>query len=213
MKVRTLIKLVILLCVIVGVSACDSKEEISLGQLQRQAETILQWSEPPHMALDTNKTYLARVQTNLGAFMIELFDDDAPTTVNNFVFLSEQGFYEGTTFHYVIESFMVQGGDPLGNGRGGPGYTIEDELEQNQKYGYKTGIVAMARPTGSNNTFIPDSAGSQFFICTGPDALLLEEEPVYAVFGQVVEGMDTVMKIAKAPEKTSMIEMIEIIEG
>ncbi|MNY48997.1 putative peptidyl-prolyl cis-trans isomerase [compost metagenome] len=124
---------------------------------------------------------------------MELFAKDAPKAVNNFVFLSKEHFYDGVTFHRIIESFMIQTGDPKGNGTGGPGYKFAHEPTQ---YKYDKGIVAMANSG-------PDTNGSQFFIVTG-DASHLNSKPSYTVFGKVTEGMDTtVTSIAKTPVKTN----------
>lgn len=149
------------------------------------------WNEAPEMAIDPSKSYTATFRTNKGDFEIELFADSAPVTVNNFVFLAREGFYDGVIFHRVMESFMIQGGDPTGTGMGGPGYTIPDELENTATYKYEPGIIAMAR------TSAPNSAGSQFFIVTGPDAAGLP--PNYAIFGKVVTGMENVTAIAQTP--------------
>ncbi|MGG1550958.1 peptidylprolyl isomerase [Paenibacillus ferrarius] len=145
---------------------------------------------PPAMTIDTSKKYQAQVHTNKGDFTIEMFADTAPMTVNNFVFLSRQGFYNDVIFHRIIKSFMIQGGDPTGTGRGGPGYSFEDELKTS--YTYEPGIVAMANAG-------PNTNGSQFFICTGEDSRALAQFPNYTIFGKVTEGMDTVLAIADVP--------------
>jgi cyclophilin family peptidyl-prolyl cis-trans isomerase len=139
------------------------------------------------MQIDKSKQYFAVIDTTLGKFKIELFADESPITVNNFVFLSRQGYYEGVIFHRIIKTFMVQTGDPTGTGSGSPGYRFEDELPV--KHSYEPGIVAMAN-SGSNTN------GSQFFICTGEDAQGLDSYPNYTQFGKVIEGMDVVQKIA-----------------
>jgi cyclophilin family peptidyl-prolyl cis-trans isomerase len=151
---------------------------------------LKQWSTPPAMQIDTSKTYFATVDTTLGTFKIQLFADEAPETVNNFVFLSQQGFYDGVIFHRIIETFMIQTGDPTGTGTGGPGYEFADELPP--KHSYDPGIVAMANAG-------PNTNGSQFFICTGPDAESLNNYPNYTQFGEVIDGMDVVQKIAAVP--------------
>ena len=137
-----------------------------------------------------SKTY-ALFDTSMGSFKIELFTAEAPKTVNNFVSLAQENFYDGTIFHRIIKTFMIQGGDPTGTGMGDPGYTIPDELPV--KHPYTPGIIAMA------NTGQPNSGGSQFFICTGADAASLNSNPIYTQFGKVVEGMDVVLKIAAVP--------------
>ncbi|MEW9698858.1 peptidylprolyl isomerase [Paenibacillus sp. SI8] len=154
--------------------------------------TPKQWSKAPDMTIDPNKSYQAEVTTSKGAFTIDLFAKEAPKTVNNFVFLSKEGFYDNVTFHRIIKTFMIQTGDPLGTGMGGPGYKFEDELKTTHKY--EPGIVAMAN-SGKNTN------GSQFFICSGADcAAALNSHPNYSIFGKVTdEGMATITKIADTP--------------
>ncbi|WP_025844313.1 peptidylprolyl isomerase [Paenibacillus ehimensis] len=160
------------------------------GQTGTEQAAKKSWSSPPAMSIDPNKSYKATITTSKGAFTIELFAKEAPKTVNNFVFLAKEGFYDNITFHRIIKTFMVQTGDPLGNGTGGPGYKFEDELKTSHKY--EPGIVAMAN-SGKNTN------GSQFFICTGEDSKSLPSK--YTIFGKVVEGMDVVQKIAETPVK------------
>ena len=146
----------------------------------------LQWSSPPPMTIDTTKQYFAIVQMAKGGeFEIQLYSDKAPITVNNFVFLANQGFYNGTTFHRVIDGFMAQGGDPTGTGTGGPGYQFVNE--KNDLAFDKAGVVAMANAG-------PDTNGSQFFITFGPVQL---NESDYTIFGQVISGMDVVNGITR----------------
>ncbi|NHN30764.1 peptidylprolyl isomerase [Paenibacillus agricola] len=152
------------------------------------------WTTPPAMAIDTAKNYQATVTTNKGAIKIDLYAKDAPKTVNNFVFLAKEGFYNDIIFHRIIDTFMVQTGDPLGTGAGGPGYMFEDELKS--PYKYEPGTVAMANAG-------PNTNGSQFFICSGADCANLDQKPDYSIFGKVVEGMDVVKKIAATPVKGS----------
>jgi cyclophilin family peptidyl-prolyl cis-trans isomerase len=149
--------------------------------------TIKQWTQPPSMQIDTSKKYTATFETSLGSFKIELYAQESPKTVNNFVFLSREGFYNGVIFHRIIKDFMIQTGDPKGTGMGSPGYKFADELPPKHKY--EPGIVAMANSGANTN-------GSQFFICTGPTAANLNQMPNYTQFGKVIEGMDIVMKIA-----------------
>lgn len=156
------------------------------------------WSSPPPMTLKTDKKYEAVFDTTEGKFTVNLLLDSAPKTVNNFVFLSKEGYYDNVVFHRIMKTFMIQTGDPTGTGAGGPGYTIEDELKTTYKY--DPGIVAMAN-TGAKN-----SGGSQFFICTGPAcAESLNPRPNYTIFGQVVSGMDVVQKIAATPVRPNAI--------
>lgn len=145
------------------------------------------YSQPPEMQIDVNKDYLATVSTTEGDFTIQLFAKDAPLTVNNFVFLAREKFYDDLTFHRVIKDFMIQTGDPLGTGTGGPGYTFADELDNGHEY--EIGVVAMANYGENTN-------GSQFFIGTGEKVEGLKNVPNYTIFGKVIEGMDVVQKIA-----------------
>ena len=128
------------------------------------------------------------IETNYGKIVFETYNEDAPKTAENFVTLASKGFYNGLTFHRVIKGFMIQGGDPNGNGTGGPGYKFDDELDPNTasyKAGYKKGVVAMANSG-------PDTNGSQFFIMTADYPLPND----YTIFGKVVSGQDVVDKIA-----------------
>ena len=141
-----------------------------------------QYSSPPSMQIETNKTYRVVIKTNKGDIHLQLNPAEAPQTVNNFVALARDGFYDGVVFHRVEPRFVIQGGDPTGTGRGGPGYKFNDEPV---KRPYKAGTVAMAN-SGKNTN------GSQFFIC-------LEDQPGlppnYTIFGDTVSGMDVVRSI------------------
>ena len=148
------------------------------------------YAEPPAMTIDTSLTYRATLATTKGDIVIELFAKDAPVTVNNFVFLAKEGFYEQVPFHRVLKDFVIQTGDPTGTGGGGPGYTFKDEL--NNGHTYAPGIVAMANAG-------PNTNGSQFFICTGAESEYLNANPNYTIFGKVVQGMDIVGAIAATP--------------
>lgn len=148
--------------------------------------TYKQYSVPPLMTIDQAARYSAKLTTNKGDISIELFASEAPITVNNFVFLAGEGFYNGVPFHRVIRDFMVQTGDPSGLGSGGPGYPFKDEPVSR---GYSKGIVAMANAG-------PDTNGSQFFIVHGDNVKL---PPSYTIFGQVTSGIDTVDQIANTP--------------
>ena len=136
------------------------------------------------MGIDPAKSYTATVNTDLGDIVIELFADKAPNTVNNFVFLARDGFYDGVSFHRVIKSFMAQGGDPTGTGMGGPGYSFEDEFHPELTHS-GPGVLSMANAG-------PGTNGSQFFI-TYSDTPHLDFR--HAVFGRVVDGMDVVEAI------------------
>ncbi len=143
-----------------------------------------QWASAPEMAIDPAKKYTATVSTDKGDMVIELFADKTPKTVNNFVFLAREGFYDNITFHRVISDFMAQGGDPTGTGRGGPGYRFADEFHPELKHD-KPGILSMANAG-------PGTNGSQFFITHVPTPHL---DNRHSVFGQVTEGMDVLMAV------------------
>lgn len=145
------------------------------------AERVESFAEAPPMCIDPSKTYTAVLDTTLGSMTIALDAAAAPKTVNNFVVLARYRYYEGVIFHRIINSFMCQGGDPTGTGRGGPGYKFEDELPAPNTY--KIGSVAMANAG-------PNTNGSQFFIVSGPSGVGLP--PQYSLFGQVTEGLDVV---------------------
>ncbi len=143
-----------------------------------------QWNTPPAMQIDPKKKYLARMETDKGTMVIELFAEKAPITVNNFVFLAREGYYDGIIFHRVIADFMAQGGDPTGKGSGGPGYHFKDEFHASLKHD-KPGILSMANAG-------PGTNGSQFFITYVPTPWL---DGKHSIFGQVIEGMDVLKSI------------------
>ena len=150
----------------------------------------------------------ATLHTNHGPIEVELFDDDAPKTVENFRKLAGEGFYEGVVFHRVIPDFMIQGGDPTGTGMGGPGYTFEDEFNDHK---VERGAVAMANAG-------PNTNGSQFFIVTTEAAPWLDGK--HTVFGKVTDGMDAVDSIEKSdtdandkPREPAVIERVELVEA
>jgi cyclophilin family peptidyl-prolyl cis-trans isomerase len=136
------------------------------------------------MEIDPKKKYVATLHTDQGDIVAELFADKAPKTVNNFVFLARQGFYDGVIFHRVIKDFMAQGGDPTGSGRGGPGYRFDDEFHPSLRHD-RPGLLSMANAGAGTN-------GSQFFITHVPTPWL---DNKHTIFGQVVEGMDVVLSI------------------
>jgi peptidyl-prolyl cis-trans isomerase B (cyclophilin B) len=143
-----------------------------------------QWTSPPAMQIDPEKTYQATIETDKGSIELELYPQHAPKTVNNFVFLVEQGFYDGVSFHRVISNFMIQGGDPTGTGRGGPGYRFEDETKGNPLK-HETCVISMANAG-------PNTNGSQFFITHSPQPHLNGR---HTVFGKVIEGQSVVNAI------------------
>lgn len=207
-KKRIFLSLVTLMSVILLLAACGKtetpavKEQVTepteqtdqttpaeKTESEQAAPEQMSWDNPPAMEIDSSKTYQAEVTTSKGTFTIDLYAKDAPITVNNFVFLAKQGFYNDVIFHRIIESFMIQTGDPNGTGRGGPGYSFEDEKTD---YKYEPGIVAMANSGANTN-------GSQFFICTGADSDGLNSQPNYTIFGKISKGMEVVQKIAATP--------------
>ena len=167
------------------------------------------YSSPPAMILDTASDYVADFRTNYGNFRVQLLSTQTPVTVNNFVFLAQQGFYDGLTFHRVIENFMIQGGDPTGNGTGGPGYVFQDEIVPGVVFD-APGKLAMANAG-------PGTNGSQFFITTVPTPHLNGN---HTIFGVVTEGQAVVDAISRAttgprdnPLQPVIIERIDIIQS
>ena len=158
-----------------------------------------QYAAPPPMVIDLEKRYYARLRTRWGTITVELFAKDAPRTVNNFVFLARQGFYDNTTFHRVIPGFMAQGGAPTGKGSGGPGYKFEDEFT---KHWHEAGALSMANAG-------PNTNGSQFFICyTAQHGL----DGKHTVFGQLVEGMDVLKSLTpRNPAENPQFEGDKVI--
>jgi len=140
------------------------------------------YSAPPLMTIDTSKQYTATIETEKGNLVLELFASDVPVTVNNFVFLARDGFYDDTTFHRVISGFMAQGGDPTGTGTGTPGYSFVDEFTEHT---HVAGALSMANSG-------PNTNGCQFFITYTPQHSL---DGKHSVFGQLIEGMDVLEKI------------------
>ena len=140
-----------------------------------------QYSAPPEMTIDPSKIFTVKLETNRGDIVLELYAEHAPKTVNNFVFLVNESFYDGVTFHRVIDKFMIQGGDPEGTGRGGPGYRFEDELVGNPLK-HESKVISMANAG-------PNTNGSQFFITHLPQPHL---DGKHTVFGKVTQGVDIV---------------------
>ena len=157
-----------------------------------------QWDSPPEMQIDPTKTYKVMIESSKGVIDLELYPQHAPKTVNNFVFLAREGFYDGVSFHRVIDHFMIQGGDPTGSGRGGPGYRFEDEVQGNPLT-HETGVISMANAG-------PNTNGSQFFITHSAQPHLNGK---HTVFGKVVKGQE----IVDAIEQGDKMERIEVTEG
>lgn len=170
------IGVIVLVVVVVGWLSFPKKEG--------ETTSAKQYDAPPSMTIDTDKDYYAAIELEKGGeVVIQLYPDKAPITVNNFVFLAREGYYDGTTFHRVLPDFMAQGGDPTGTGGGGPGYVFQNE-DSDLTFD-KAGVVAMANAGRDTN-------GSQFFITFNPQEYLNGD---YTIFGQVVEGMDVVLDI------------------
>lgn len=188
-------------CILLAGAGCVSSplaltptEEVPSSSANSDASTISmpQWTYQGQLPAERITGKIARISTKYGDIVIRLFDDTAPITVSNFVYLTEGGYYNGLTFHRREEGFVIQGGDPSGNGSGGPGYSFEDEL--NDDYTYARGIVAMANRG-------PDTNGSQFFI-------MLDDAPLpkaYSIFGEVLEGMDVVDQVRKGDVMTAVV--------
>ncbi len=170
--------------------------------LAEEKPAAKQWTEPPKMIIDPAKTYSVTIDTTKGKIILDLFAKEAPKTVNNFVFLAKEGFYNGLTFHRVIPDFMIQGGDPTGTGGGGPGYTFEDETDaKTNPHKFQAGTLAMANRGAATN-------GSQFFITHKATDWL---QGKHTIFGQVhdKESQDVVNKI----EQGDTIKTVTVDEG
>ena len=182
---------VVLALIVIGIAwlvwSGGSPQETTTPPLQETPEAVVaQYNAAPPMTIDTGKQYFATFTLeNGGEFVVQLFPDKAPVTVNNFVFLAQQGYYDGTTFHRVLDGFMAQGGDPTGTGAGGPGYQFEDEFSDLSFD--RPGLLAMANSG-------PNTNGSQFFITYVPTPHL---DGRHTIFGEVIEGMDVVNSITR----------------
>lgn len=185
----------------------SGSEPVECPPAEGADERTESFDSAPPMCLTPGADYSAVITTDAGEITVDLLEEKAPETVNNFVFLARNKFYEGVTFHRVIPSFMIQGGDPQGTGSGGPGYQFPDELPEVGEY--EVGSMAMANSG-------PDTNGSQFFIVTGDSGVSLP--PQYSLFGTVTEGMDAVTSIEDdgssqgSPETVHTIESVEIVE-
>jgi peptidyl-prolyl cis-trans isomerase B (cyclophilin B) len=195
-----------------GGGSSDSSTTASSGgckEVEAPAPKKVSLKAPPQTVKKGEKL-TAVVETSCGSFDIALDSSRAPKTVNSFAYLSDEGFYDDLTFHRIVPGFVIQGGDPLGTGLGGPGYTVVEKPPAN--LAYTKGIVAMAKSSSDP----PGSSGSQFFVVTGADAGL---PPEYALVGKVDKGMDVVERIGKLgtpeekPKQTVLIEKITIEKG
>jgi cyclophilin family peptidyl-prolyl cis-trans isomerase len=171
-------------------AAGDAAETVTASDATGGSETMAQqYEQPPAMAIDPAKRYTATLETNKGTITAELYPQDAPQTVNNFVFLAREGFYDGTPFHRIVKGFVIQGGDPTGTGSGGPGYRFDDEPIARE---YERGTLAMANAG-------PDTNGSQFFIVLEDLRGRLPKN--YTIFGKVTGGQEAVEAIAAVPTR------------
>ena len=159
--------------------------------------TAKQWNSPPEMQIDPGKTYKISMETTKGEIVLELYPEHAPKTVNNFVFLTKEGYYDGISFHRVISDFMIQGGDPTGSGSGGPGYKFADEFAGNPLT-HERCAISMANAG-------PNTNGSQFFITHSPQPHLNGK---HTVFGKVITGQDVVDKIQQG-DKTEKVTVTD----
>lgn len=178
----------------IAVYSQTTRAAVAAPLLRLNRESVMppkQWLSPPPMQIDPQRQYRARMMTSKGEIVIDLAAAYAPKTVNNFVFLANEGFYNGVVFHRVISNFVVQGGDPTGTGRGGPGYKFEDEVDPKKNpLKHETGVLSMANAG-------PNTNGSQFFITHSPQPHL---DGKHTVFGRVVSGMDVVNAIRQGDQ-------------
>lgn len=199
---------------LVGLAGCGpatTRTDVTPLSASAEAQEVgaaLRWSSPPTMQIDPSKSYEAVFKTEIGDFRVRLFPEQAPVTVNNFVFLARQGYYDNTTFHRVLPGFMAQGGDPAGTGAGGPGYTFEDEFDSDLQFD-RSGLLAMANRG-------PDTNGGQFFITYAPTPHL---NGLHTIFGEVVGGAEVVGNLkprdpqANPDYQGDRLVSIEIIES
>jgi peptidyl-prolyl cis-trans isomerase B (cyclophilin B) len=218
--IKKLSIMAIVTCSIIALVGCGAKEDTTKTDSTAKTEEVKQKEETPELVSvpqtevvgSTEKLPIATITVkDYGTMEVELYPNIAPNTVNNFISLAKKGYYNGITFHRIIDKFMVQGGDPQGNGAGGPGYSIKGEFSANKienKLLHKVGVISMARSQDVN------SAGSQFFIMTS-DAPHLDGN--YAGFGRVIKGLDVLTKLSKVktgandkPTKDVVIESITI---
>ena len=187
----------LLLAAVLAAAACGGGEAIPTPEptptpTPTPTPAYKTYSEPPPMTIDTSKQYTATIETEKGNLVLELFAADAPVTVNNFVFLANDGFYDGNQFHRVVPGFMAQGGDPTGTSTFGPGYFIANEITEHT---HVAGAISMANSGADRN-------GCQFFICYAAQPHL---DGSYSVFGQLTEGMDVLESLTPRDPSTATV--------
>ncbi len=190
MKKKLFVSLIFSIFFISGCVQVTPLDQVPLESEENTEVSNLDFTKP-EMQIDVTKTYLANFSTDYGDFQIKLYAKDAPITVNNFVTLANKGYYDGLTFHRIVDGFMIQGGDPNGDGTGGPGYQFENEIHENYKN--NRGTIAMANAGEDTN-------GSQFFVNLVDNNFL---DLKYTVFGEVVSGMEVVDEISKVEVEMS----------
>jgi peptidyl-prolyl cis-trans isomerase B (cyclophilin B) len=217
LAVFALIAVGVVVAILVSRGGGSSDSSSSSGAVGANGCREVEAPEPKHVSLKAPKQTVKKgeeltavVETSCGTFAIELATSEAPVTTNSFAYLAEEGFYDDLTFHRIVPEFAIQGGDPAGNGSGGPGYSVEEKPPSDLEY--TKGVVAMAKSSAEP----PGTSGSQFFVVTGADAGL---PPEYALVGKVSEGLDVVERIGKLgtasekPKQTVLIEKITIERG
>ena len=201
MLLRALVAVALATAALLTFAACGGSKPTPT-QTPGASNVAQQYNAPPPLTIDPDKSYTATMKTGKGDIVIELFANKVPNTVNNFVFLAREGFYNGTTFHRVLSGFMAQGGDPTGTGSGGPGYRFADEFDPTLRHD-KPGMMSMANAG-------PNTNGSQFFLTHVPTPHL---DGRHAVFGQVTGGLDVLLSLTvRDPNQNPSFEGDKLIE-
>ena len=201
MLLRALVAILLATAALLTFAACGGSQPTPT-QTPGASNVAQQYNAPPPLTIDPDKSYTATMKTGKGDIVIELFANKVPNTVNNFVFLAREGFYNGTTFHRVLAGFMAQGGDPTGTGAGGPGYRFADEFDPTLRHD-KPGMMSMANAG-------PNTNGSQFFLTHVPTPHL---DGRHAVFGQVTGGLDVLLSLTvRDPNQNPSFEGDKLIE-
>ena len=192
-----------------GVPTAEATSTPIPNLIRAEGRSIKQYAQPPPLTIDENDRYTATIRATDGSVTLELFASEAPKTVNNFIFLAQEGFYNGATFHRVIPGFMIQGGDPIGTGSGGPGYRFADEIFPGRVFDHP-GTIAMANAG-------PNTNGSQFFITVAPTPYL---NGAHTIFGRVTSGQEVVDAISRVrrdsqdrPLQPVVIQSVEVTKS